>query len=289
MDKRDTCKDDVIKKYESYTSLVRHVANDQLKMIRGQCQSACGAGADSSCVAECEMEMYSCIDHTLPNEMEKRGKSQEDVLKKFKKFQEKWASAKPGEGKHFFLNTTHDGVNDALTEEQRAVIKKKCAAACGSNADSHCYTGCEVEMYACIDHTLPNEMDKRETCKDDVIKKYESYTSLVRHVANDQLKMIRGQCQSACGAGADSSCVTECEMEMYSCIDHTLPNEMEKRGKCQEDVLKKSKKFQEKWASAKPGEGKHFFLNTTHDGVNDALTEEQRAVIKKFKKFQEKW
>jgi len=132
------------------------------------------------------MEMYSCIDTTLPSEMEKRGKCQKEVIEKFSKFQEKWASEPAGEGKHLFVNTQK-----------------------GS------------------------------------------------HVTEDQRKMIRDQCASACGAGADSSCVTECQMEMYSCIDTTLPSEMEKRGKCQKEVIEKFSKFQEKWASEPAGEGKH--------------------------------
>merc|ERR1719265_2700665 len=139
---------------------------------------------------ECEQEMYACIDHTLPTEMEKREECKKDVIAKFMEFQERWSSAKPGEGKHLFVKTAQKSV-----------------------------------------------------------------------VSDEQRRMIRGQCEAACGAGADSSCATECEQEMYACIDHTLPTEMEKREECKKDVIAKFKKFQERWSSAKPGEGKHLFVN----------------------------
>jgi len=33
------------------------------KQIHDECQVACGKGVDSSCVPECQVRMYGCLDH----------------------------------------------------------------------------------------------------------------------------------------------------------------------------------------------------------------------------------
>merc|ERR1719454_747457 len=62
------------------------------------------------------------------------------------------------------------------------------------------------------------------------------------HFTAQQLKETKFGCEDACKppSPVDSRCVTDCQQDMYQCIDETGPNENEKNTKaCQEKVMKK--------------------------------------------------
>jgi len=169
------------------------LAADQ-KVVRNKCADVCGEDVDSSCITNCEMEMYSCINSTLPDEVAagKREECFEEVLEKYKGFKEEWNSTHGFVAHHDFNATTkarHDvnttsknaTVHYTVTEADRKMIKDVCDAACakagGGAPSSMCVTHCETDMYRCIKETLPDEMDERKKCRADTQAKYEAWGS----------------------------------------------------------------------------------------------------------------
>jgi len=172
------------------------LAADQ-KVIRNECAAACGDNVNSSCVTSCEMEMYQCIDHTLPKE-EAEGKREEcfkKVIEKYKGFKEEWNSTHGLVARHDVNTSTSKAVrvnaknssnatlHYQVTEADMKMIKDVCNAACtkASGKDgapsSMCITHCETDMYRCIKETLPDEMDERKQCRKDTEEKYQNWGS----------------------------------------------------------------------------------------------------------------
>merc|ERR1719321_2316407 len=62
------------------------------------------------------------------------------------------------------------------------------------------------------------------------------------HFTAQQMKETKFGCVDACKppSPVESKCVTDCQQDMYQCIDETGPNENEDNTKaCQEKVMKK--------------------------------------------------
>jgi len=176
------------------------LAADQ-KLVRNKCHGVCGQNVNSSCVTECEMEMYSCIDSTLPDEVAegKREECFKKVLKKYEGFKKEWNATHGFVARHDInvstakeinvtattkdINgtTTNATVYYKVTDADRKMIKDVCNAACtkagGGAPSSMCVTHCETDMYRCIKETLPNEMDDRKKCRSDTQAKYEAWGS----------------------------------------------------------------------------------------------------------------
>lgn len=168
-------------------------------IVSDKCEGVCGQNVNSSCVTSCEMELYQCIDHTLPDE-EAEGEREEcfeKVLAKYKGFQKEWNATHGFVERHDFntatknLTATRTGnanttaanatVYYKVTEADMKMIKDVCDAACtkagGGAPSSMCVTHCETDMYRCIKETLPDEMDERKQCRKDTQAKYEAWGS----------------------------------------------------------------------------------------------------------------
>jgi len=180
---------------KTLTNKTAVLAADQ-KAVRNKCAGVCGDNVNSSCITSCEMEMYQCINSTLPDEVAegKREECFEKVLKKYEGFKEEW-NATHGFAVHHESNaksvnksvarhdinvsTTNATVHYTVTEADRKMIKDVCNAACskagGGSPSSMCITHCETDMYRCIKETLPDEMDTRKKCREDTQAKYEAW------------------------------------------------------------------------------------------------------------------
>jgi hypothetical protein len=173
------------------------LASDR-KAIGDDCAGVCGDNVNSSCITSCEMEMYSCINSTLPDEVAegKRDECFEKVLKKYEGFKEEW-NATHGFVAHQDVKASRVGksvarhdinvatknatVHYTVTDADQKMIKDVCDAACTKAGDgapsSMCVTHCRTEMYRCIKETLPDEMDERKKCRADTQAKYEAWGS----------------------------------------------------------------------------------------------------------------
>lgn len=183
------------------------------KLVRNKCAAACGQNVNSSCITGCEMEMYQCIDHTLPKEEAagEREKCFKKVLEKYSKFQEEW------EASHGFV--ARHNVNTTSTN---ATLRK-------------------VKTTKSV-----TEQNVNKTTKKVPVQKVNVTTAKAKTyymVTDADRKMIKDVCNAACtkaGEGAPSSmCITHCETDMYRCIKETLPDEMDERKKCRKDTQAK--------------------------------------------------
>lgn len=188
-----------------------------------------------------------------------------------------------------------------------------CKEACGEGVDSSCIPKCETEMYWCLDHnnTVASGAKLFRECKEEVTEKFKNFgsewnsthgsfvaatngthqvTSSSRVISAAERKAIEDMCNSACGTGVDSSCVPQCQTEMYRCLDHdTTPGyewdteQVEAAPKlikeCQDKVAEKYRSFGENWNKGR--EGSFLAKNTRkascgtcrgclfHDGCRD--------------------
>jgi hypothetical protein len=145
------------------------------------------------------------------------------------------------------------------THKISAEAQEACENACGSEADVTCYTDCEVEVYQCYDVHIGNgKADEEEVfqkCKDEVLVKYQGFVALWEAKAMVALHrtnasghgLAKDKCEGVCGA--DSICVTACEVGMYECFDTNTPTSEDKIDSCQEDILAKHKKVVAFWTS----------------------------------------
>lgn len=138
------------------------------------------------------------------------------------------------------------------THKISAEAQEACENACGSEADVTCYTDCEVEVYQCYDVHIGNgKADEEEVfqkCKDEVLVKYQGFVALWEAKAMVALHrtnasghgLAKDKCEGVCGA--DSICVTACEVGMYECFDTNTPKSEDAIKKCQEGIVEKVKK-----------------------------------------------
>lgn len=205
------------------------------------CKAACGASADSSCVPQCETELYACLDHNSIEQADARESCKQEVLNRYKDFVSNW-------------NATHFFQKRLSTE--RAAVRGQCEAICGPTVDSDCAIKCEVEMYACLDHNSIEEADARQKCVADVAAKFGNYDAshskdrAVQLVANkaNHIASLKARshelCISVCTKGLEvenSLCVTPCETEMYKCL--ALGDDAAEEKKCSEEVAAKYRSF----------------------------------------------
>jgi len=238
--------------------------------IHGQCEAACGEGVDSSCIPQCEIEIYTCRNHASHTDEHKQ--CNDDIMKKYSEFGAQW------DAQHFIAKLA----SSTLSEADRRVIHGECEAACGNGVDSSCVPQCEIEMYTC--RSYASHTDEHKKCNDDVIKKYtafgsnwdathsEKYTlsKISMHSASDaSLKLsVLGQCKATCGSGVDSSCVPKCQTEMFQCMDHDRLTASANHKECQDKIVKKYKAFASEWDATHLFVARRVVTTAEHKSIN---------------------
>jgi len=141
-------------------------------------------------------------------------------------------------------------------EEKDQKVDVMCENACSggtSESSSTCVTECEAKVYECARKVLVQNATMRAKCQTDVLTSYKkapaekkASTRGIKNVTKDR---IYDECSAVCGDNVNSTCITNCEMEMYQCRDHTLPSEVESgdRDACEKKVLEKYKGFKADW------------------------------------------
>jgi len=234
----------------------------ELDAVGKACSSACGLGIDASCIPECEVQMYECV------ESSKRGTSAKDqaktssectrkVIVTYEKFASDWNAAHPN------LLSRRGHADAEVLEEMR----DGCVDACGVGVDSSCVPECQVKMYTCLDHDRKTEdgAKKYKKCTSEVLAKYEQFAddwdaahpyllAVHRHVSSVELARVEDKCTDACGKGVDSSCVPECQVEMYQCLDHDRKTEEGAKlyDECESKVIAEYTDFGAKWNATHP-------------------------------------
>jgi carboxypeptidase C (cathepsin A) len=232
----------------------------QVEEIEAACRSNCGLGADSSCSPECQVQMYACSGNgkQKQNANEKADEylaCTKSVLQRYEKFSLAWNAAHP----HLLAARGHADASD-LDE-----LHEECEEACGPNVDSTCVPECHVKIYACLDQKHPNDNKPYKQCTQKVLASYEHFAddwdaahpyllAVRKHTSEAQLKRVSDKCQEACGKGVDSSCVPECQVEMYACLDHdpTVPESAKLYEECEAKVLAEYKDFGKDWEASHP-------------------------------------
>lgn len=199
-----------------------------LQGIRDSCHSSCGHNPSSSCLTGCEVEMYQCRDHnsTQPEGKKARDACEDAALEKWRAF---------AQGMDFAGHLTANVTSTASFSH----LRSSCLGVCAVNVSQGCQTGCEVELYQCMDRRvfLPG-------CEEKVLGKYRAMGTL--HDGDPphygvRLEQLKQACQHACGGKMDSSCQTRCEVDMYQCMDHnyTVPEGKHEYDHCVDDTLEK--------------------------------------------------
>lgn len=234
-----------------------------LASVEKACASACGLGADAGCLPECEIQMYGCSgDSKVQVGAAKYSTCTQKVLMSYEEFASDWNAAHP-----YLLN--HRGHADAEVLEE---VRDSCVEACGPGVDSSCVPECQVKMYTCLDHDrkVPEGAEKYKKCTMEVSATYERFAddwdaahpyllSVHRHVASVELVHVADKCIEACGVGVDSSCVPECQVEMYQCLDHDRKTKDGAKlyDECEKTVVTEYKGFGKNWDATHPyGKGK---------------------------------
>lgn len=266
------CEKDVIGTYEEFAAnwekthpyvsklLMRRagaVSATDIDNAQEECIDACGKGVDTSCVPECQVKMYHCLDHDrkVPEGLKKYEVCKAKVMKTYKNFAADWKDT------HASLLVGH--ADDKAFKE----IADECVEACGKGVDSSCVPECQVKMYTCLDHDRKTEKGakKYKKCSAEVLSDYEKFAdkwneahpyllTVRRHVGSVELARVNDKCHDACGKGVDTSCVPECQVEMYSCLDHdrTVEEGKQKYDKCEKKVIAEYKQFGKKWDKVHP-------------------------------------
>lgn len=233
-------------------------AEHKLQTSETFCSMACteeaedgGHDASSTCVTDCEAKLDNCLQKTAVDSVEHR-QCKKDVLATYDKKRE--------------LHKKHTKPLKAklVSSKEGPVMQGQCEDVCGSSVNSTCITQCEAEIYQCINSTVPEEVEagQREACFEQVLEKYKKFKAewdanhpyLVRHADQQarskdhheltaaERKAIHDQCEKWCSEGhrtASSTCVTDCETDMYQCRMSTLPNEMDERKECRQRAEEK--------------------------------------------------
>merc|ERR1719272_2065865 len=125
-------------------------------------------------------------------------------------------------------------------------------------------------MYGCVDKakrklTTQAGATQYKDCTEKVTRRYEKFASdwntahayLLSsrgHADAELLEEIHDGCAEACGVGVDSSCLPECQVKMYTCLDHDRKTDAgaKKYKKCSAEVLAKYEEFADDWDAAHP-------------------------------------
>jgi len=228
-------------------------SNNVHVVIQQRCESACGY-TDSSCVPECEVEMYQCMQYAEETD---RQKCMDEVILEFGGFKKKW-------------NASHAIFMAHRNVRLEAMVQGRCKRACGPNADASCVPECQVKMYHCIENGNPTESEL-DKCFDNVETEFKSFVEkwnsthpyLLVHGRNSthqvhfttssqQRAVILKGCKEACGPGVDSTCVPQCQTEMFWCLDHDPPFEVDEQKECMDKVIAEYKKFGQEWEKKHP-------------------------------------
>lgn len=233
---------------------------EEVSAVQKACTNACGLGVDASCEPECQVQMYDCAANSKLTK-EAGAKQYKDctekVLRKYEEFASDWNTA------HSYLLSSKGHADAELLEE----MHEGCTDACGVGVDSSCVPECQVNLYTCLDHDRKTDdgAKKYKQCKAKVLAKYEKFAddwdaahpyllALRRHVGSAELLRVEDKCTQACGKGVDSSCVPECQVEMYSCLDHDRKTKdgAKKYDECEAGVVSEYRKFGENWDAKHP-------------------------------------
>lgn len=228
-----------------------------LVTLEKSCVTACGLDIDASCVPECEMKMYSCVGS------KEYAKCTSNVAQTYEKLASGWKAAHPNLlAAHGTLSFRGVSSSEALEE-----AKDSCAEACGVGVDSSCKVECQVKMYSCLDHDRKTEegAKKYKECTVKVLTEYEKFSdkwdathpyllAIHRHVQAVELLRAKDKCKQACGKGVDTSCVPQCQVEMYQCLDHDRKTTegAKKYDECEKNVVAVYEKFGADWEAKHP-------------------------------------
>jgi len=228
---------------------------DELAQVDKACTSSCGLGVDASCVPECAVQMYSCSSDTQDSKAYTA--CTKKVVKSYETLAFGWNDAHP-----FLIN--HRAYADADSVEE---IRDECVEACGKGVDTSCVPECQVKMYTCLDHDrkVAEGAKKYKKCSQGVLATYERFAddwdkthpyllAVHRHVGTVELVHVADKCVDACGAGVDSSCLPECQVEMYGCLDHDRKTKegAELYDECERKAVAEYKEFGKNWDAAHP-------------------------------------
>jgi len=278
-DKHEACVADTIATYKKFAAdwnathpyligLGRHVSAARLERIQDECVIACGRGVDSSCVPECQVKMYTCLDHDQQTEegAKKFGECKDEVITKYKGFAEDWNATHP-----YLLSHSQYQIRDADVYN----VAEGCEAACSADSDASCVPECQVQMYKCFDFDRATQEGaaQHKACVKKQTQFFVEYAEAVKNSSLSlpsfaaeqgpkgmnratlvELHQIADQCKGACGVGVDSSCVVECQVQMYTCLDHdrkTLKGSARYLN-CTDKVVKKYEKFAADWDATHP-------------------------------------
>eukprot|EP00747_Dinoflagellata_sp_TGD_P127291 gnl/TRDRNA2_/TRDRNA2_174385_c2_seq10.p1 gnl/TRDRNA2_/TRDRNA2_174385_c2~~gnl/TRDRNA2_/TRDRNA2_174385_c2_seq10.p1 ORF type:complete len:212 (+),score=48.22 gnl/TRDRNA2_/TRDRNA2_174385_c2_seq10:79-714(+) len=134
------------------------------------------------------------------------------------------------------------------------------------DVDSHCVSECQVEMMRCHDHNHTTVAGKplHDACTKAAAEKTKLLANpppapgpapgpgpapakllLLKNGRDDELgfitkaemKRVEGMCRKACGSKVDSSCVPQCQVTIYNCMD---ANRKTEEGKKQYEMCEKA-------------------------------------------------
>jgi hypothetical protein len=229
-----------------------------------ECTAACGKGVDSSCVPECQVKLYTCLDHDrkVPEGLEKHKKCEKEVLDNYRNFAADWEATHP----YLLAIGRHASAKDLRS------IRDKCVTDCGSGSKKSCAPRCQTTSYTCLHIDATEESDKYKICADGVksaVAKLEAASSS----AAEELAAVDKACTTACGLGLDASCEPECEVQMYGCIENSNAQQYTD---CTRKVIQRYEKFASDWNTAhshllaRRGHADAELLEELHEGCADA-------------------
>jgi hypothetical protein len=251
-DEFKTCSSLVKEKYSKVEDMQVRNSAEELTAIESACSRACGLGSDASCLPECSVQMYSC-----EGAKDKYTACTKRIVESYEKFSSNWNAVHP-------MLLSSRGHADAETLEE---MKDGCIDACGTAVDSSCVPECQVKMYMCLDHDRKTEEGATEykKCSSEVLAKYERFAddwnaahpyllAVHRHVASSELVHIHDKCVDVCGPNVDSSCIPECEVDMYQCLDHDRKTDVGLKlyEDCESKVVEEYKSFSKNWDEKHP-------------------------------------
>merc|ERR1719276_100623 len=170
--------------------------------------------AESRCVTGCESEMFQCVDNNVTRTEEKPlyEACEAKVLAKYK--------------------AQVQAVKFVIQKKKAAVQKKHAHDVClelctvDGMAESRCVTGCESELFQCVDKNVTRTEEKPmyDACEAKVLAKYKTRAQVVQFNIRKEKRHAHDVCLELCTVDgmAESRCVTGCESEMFQCVDNNV-------------------------------------------------------------------
>eukprot|EP00747_Dinoflagellata_sp_TGD_P065804 gnl/TRDRNA2_/TRDRNA2_154511_c0_seq3.p1 gnl/TRDRNA2_/TRDRNA2_154511_c0~~gnl/TRDRNA2_/TRDRNA2_154511_c0_seq3.p1 ORF type:complete len:214 (-),score=51.48 gnl/TRDRNA2_/TRDRNA2_154511_c0_seq3:107-748(-) len=165
-----------------------------------------------------------------------------------------------------------------IHEECMVHCKPEGATCSQCEVDSHCVSECEVEMFRCHDHNRTTVAGKpqydacTEKAEDEaralanpskkkapaaaapaaakfLLNNVTSTSYEVGYISKIEQARVKGICKDACaksGDSVDSSCVPQCQVDIYNCMDANRKTEEGKKQyeECEERTIEKYENFQ---------------------------------------------